>query len=216
MWTLRNYRLPCCLLLALSCAAAAQTCFDAADMDAPTKTAMETAARRYFDMAAHGDSAALKQNSMASLASDFSGVEAAVKENQPNFSGAQVTPRPPFLLKAEGDAPLPRAEFLCGVFGRSGQTANSAEFVIPNLMPGNYGMVILDVSAAKGSYTVSFVLQQQAADWKVGGFYVKPSHISGHDAKWFADRARAFEAKGQHRNAWFYYLEARELAVPVP
>ena len=215
----RRIRLQCyatTLLLALSCGAAAQTCFDSSDMDVPTRTALESSAKRFFDMAAHGDTAALKQNSIPSLASDFSAVEAAIKDNQSNFLGAQATSRPPFLLKVEGSAPLPRAEFLCGVFGRSGQTANSAEFVIPNLLPGNYGMVILDVPGTKGSYTVSFVLQQQAADWKVGGFYVKPSQIGGHDGKWFADRARAFQAKGQQRNAWLYYLEARELAVPVP
>ncbi|MBZ5572801.1 MAG: hypothetical protein LAO09_13100 [Acidobacteriia bacterium] len=204
------------LVLALSCAAAAQTCFDSGDMDVPTRTALETSAKRYFDMAARGDAAALKQNSIASLASDFSGVETAVKDNQANFSGAQATPRPPYLLKVESSAPLQRAEFLCGVFGRSGQTANSAEFVIPNLPPGNYGIVILDLSATKGSHTVSFVLEQQGPDWKVGGFYVKESQIGGHDAKWFADKARAFQAKGQNRNAWFYYLEARQLAVPVP
>ena len=69
---------------------------------------------------------------------------------------------------------------------------------------------------AQGAYTVSFVLQQQADDWKLGGFYAKPTKIAGHDGNWFADRAREFKAKGQNRNAWFYYGEARELLVPVP
>src|SRR5271154_4778991 len=100
--------------------ARAQTCFTASDMDEPTRAALVNTAKRYFDMAARGDSAALRQNSIASLASGFSGIETAVKNNQANFSGAQATPRPPFLLKAEGTAPLERAEFLCGVFGKNG------------------------------------------------------------------------------------------------
>ena len=50
----------------------------------------------------------------------------------------------------------------------------------------------------------------------MGGFYVKSPQVKGHDGRWFADQARAFKAKGQNRNAWFYYLEARELLVPVP
>jgi hypothetical protein len=218
---LNNIRL--CLLLnlligVLTCAATvqAQTCFTSADMDEPARTALQNAGKRYFDMASRGDSAALKQNAIPSLASEFSPVENAVKDNQPNLSGAQATPRPPFLLKAEGNAPLPRAEFLCGVFGPSGQTANSAEFVIPNLSPGNYAVVTLDVSSPKGPHTVSFVLQQQGADWKIGGFYVKDRQIKGHDGSWFADQARAFKSKGENHNAWFYYLEARELLVPVP
>ena len=125
-------------------------------------------------------------------------------------------PRPAFLLKAEGTAPLQRAEFLCGVFGAQGQTRDSAVFVIPNLPPGNYGIVTLDAASAQGAYTVSFVLQQQGNEWKLGGFYAKPAQISGHDGNWFADRAREFKTKGQPHNAWFYFGEARELLVPVP
>src|SRR5579864_9328670 len=112
--------------------ARAQTCLTAGDMDEPTRSALVNTAKRYFEMAARGDSAGLRQNSIASVASDFSGIETVVKDNQANFSGAQATPRSPFLMKAEGTAPLERAEFLCGVFGKSGQTADSSVFVIPN------------------------------------------------------------------------------------
>jgi hypothetical protein len=88
--------------------------------------------------------------------------------------------------------------------------------VIPNLPPGSYGIVTLDVPTAKGAYTVSFVLQQAGTDWKMGGFYAKSTQIAGHDGNWFADRARQFKAKGQIHNAWFFFAEARELLVPVP
>ncbi len=57
---------------------------------------------------------------------------------------------------------------------------------------------------------------KQGKDWKIGGLYVKETQIAGHDANWFADHARAFKAKSQNRNAWLYYMEARDLAVPVP
>src|SRR5713101_1248104 len=195
---------------------AAQTCLTAADMDEPARNAVVSAAKKYFDMAARGDAASLKQNAIPSLASDFGAIETAIKDNQANFSGAQANARPPFLLKAEGTAPLPKAEFLCGVFGAQGQTRDSAEFVIPNLPPGNYAIVTLDAASTQGAYTVSFVVQQQAGDWKLGGFYVRGTQVAGRDGSWFADRARVFKAKGQNHNAWFYYGEARELLVPVP
>ena len=207
----------CLLLLAVfSALAQAQTCLTHSDMDVPTRSLLENAAKRYFDMAARGDTAALKQNSIASLAADFSRVEATVKDSQPDFAGAQAQPRPPFLLKVEGDKPLERAEFLCGVFGKNGQTANSAAFMIPNLSPGTYGMVTLEISGNQKAQTLSFVLQQQGSEWKIGGFYVHASQVGGHDADWFADKARAFKAKNQNRDAWLYFLQARELAVPVP
>lgn len=192
-----------------------QTCFTSEDMDAATRSALQAAATRYFDMVVRGDSASIKQNSIPSLASNFAGVESSIKESQANLAGAHGTARPPFLLKAEGTAPIARAEFLCGVFGPGGQTANSAEFIIPNLPPGSYGVVTVDASGQKTPYAISFVLQQQGTDWKVGSVFIVPAQIAGHDSKWFIDRARAFKSKGQTHNAWLYFVEGRQLAVPV-
>ena len=214
----RLWRVSALILLSLEFArvAKAQSCSTADDMDAAVHTAMTNAAKHDFDLLARGDSAALRQTAIPSLASNFSGIENAIKDNQPNFASQSATPRSVFLLKLEGAAASPRAEFLCGVFGSKGQTANSAEFVIPNLPPGTYGIAILDVATAKGPFTVSFVLQQLGADWKLGGLYIKDGQIGGHDGNWFSEKARAYKSKGQNRNAWLYYLEARELLVPVP
>jgi hypothetical protein len=160
--------------------------------------------------------AGLRQSAVPSVASDFAGIETAVKDNQAAFSRSQSTPRSPFLLKAESNAPLPQAEFLCGVFGPNGQTTNSVVFILNNLPPGNYAVVIFDVAVPAGPRTLTLVLQRQGNDWRLAGFYCKPSQLEGHDANWFATRAAEFKAKGQTHNAWFYYLEARDLAVPVP
>ena len=139
-----------------------------------------------------------------------------MKDNQAALAGAKGTPRPPFLLEAEGVAPIARAEFYCGVFGRNGQTANSAAFYLNNLPPAKYAVVILDVTSSKGPYYVSFILQQLGTDWKLGGLYVKPSQVAGHDSDWFTTHAREFKAKGQTHNAWLYYVEARSLISPLP
>jgi hypothetical protein len=193
----------------------AQTCLSSPDMDPATKTALENTARRYFDMTAKGDVFSLKQNSIPSLAGNFSSVESAVVDNKPNFSGAQATPRLPFLLKAEGNAPLAHAEFLCGVFGSTGQTRDSAIFVLNGLPPGTYGVVIMDVSGGKVPYTLSFILQQVGTDWKLGGFYAKAAAVAGHDAAWYLTQARQYKAKGQVHNAWLYFQQARSLISPL-
>jgi hypothetical protein len=205
------------LVLAVSCSlvAQAQTCLTSDEMDQPTLTALQNTAKQYFEMAVRGDAATLKQNAIPSLANDFTGVETALKDNQPELAGAQPAPRPPFLLKVEGQAPLPRGEFLCGVFGSNGQTSTSAEFVIPDMSPGNYGVVIVDATGGKEPRTITFVLQQEGTAWKLGGFYVRDPDIAGHDSQWFVDKARAFKAKGQMHDAWFYYLAARDLLSPV-
>jgi len=215
--TLRNrrrWRLWLWLLL-LGAAAHAQTCQSAADMDVSVRTALEAVAKRYFEMSARGDAAALRQNSIAAVASSFAGIEAAVQENQAAFTGAKATVRPPFLLTVDGPEPLARAEFLCGVFGKSGQTKDSAVFVLTNLPPGKYGVTIVDVNGGQDRRTLTFVLQQTGADWKLAGFYAKSSQAAGHDAAWFTQRARDFKTKSQNHNAWLYYREAIALSAPV-
>jgi hypothetical protein len=210
---LHSLRWLCLLLLAAS--AYAQTCQSAGDMDASVRAALENAAKRYFDMSARGDTASLRQNSISAVASNFANIESSVKDNQPAFSGAKATVRPPFVLTAEGTQPLPRAEFLCGVFGSTGQTKDSAVFVLNNLPPGKYGVTILDVSGGKAPITLTLILQQVGNDWKLAGFYPKSSQAAGHDASWYAQRARDFKAKGQTHNAWLYYSEVTSLSAPV-
>jgi len=190
---------------------AAETCQTATEMNPAVRSALETTAKRYFDMASRADYATLKQNSIPDLVSNFSGIEAAVNEHKDDFAGAPTTVRPPFLLEADGNAAIARAEFFCGIYN----SPDRVGFVIPNLAPGKYGMVILHVVGKKEQYSVSMILQQQGNDWKLGGYYVRPETVAGHDAQWYWDKAREYKSKNQVRNAYFYYIEARQLLAPV-
>jgi len=204
------------LLVLLPSNAAAQTCQTGNDMDAPLRTAITNAAQRYFDMSVKGDLASLRQNAIPSLASDFAGVENTIKERQQDLSGSQPTVKSSFLLNAEDSTSNQHAEFWCGVFNRNGQTANSAAFVFEGLPPGNYAVILMDANSPKGRTMFSEILQQTGNDWKLGGLYIKPAQFAGHDSEWFLNQARQYKAKGQMHNAWFYYLEARNLASPLP
>ena len=221
-WTMRSpqsrlgFWLALVLLAGTTASASAQSCQTSTDLDDATRSAITGAGQRYFEMAAKGDSAALRQNAIASLATDFSSIEATVKDHQPDLAGAQATLKSVFLLQADGSAPLPHTEFYCGVFGKSGQTANSAVFYLDNLGPGKYGVVIFDATSSKGRANFSLILQQTGTDWKLGGLYIKSTQVAGHDSEWFIARAHDYKAKGQSHNAWFFYLEARSLVSPLP
>lgn len=193
-----------------------QACQASTELDDATRSAITTAAQRYYTMAAAGDSAALRQNAIASLAGDFAGIEGLVKARQPDLTGAQPTIKNIFLLDEQGVAPDPHAEFYCGVFNKNGQTANSAAFYLDNLPPGKYGIALYDAASPKARTNFSEVLQLVGTDWKLGGLYIKPAQINGHDGEWFATQARDYKSKGQIHNAWLYYYEARDLMTPLP
>jgi hypothetical protein len=201
--------------LALCLNAQAQTCQTSSDLDDVARSALTTAARRFFDFAAKGEVASLRQNAAQALAADFSAIEALVKDHQLELAAAQVTPKSVFLLEAEGGSPLPHAEFYCGVFGKNGQTSGSAVFELDNLAPGKYAVVILEAVSPQSRNNFSEVLQQVGTDWKLAGLQLKAVDAAGHDSDWFATRAREYKTKGQQHNAWFFYVQARSLVSPV-
>src|SRR5262245_18069539 len=190
-----------------------ETCSDVRDMDSATRSSMENTALQMFGALSRGEVASLRQSAIPTLASNFGGVETAVTSNKPAMSTGQASVRATYLLEAGGNATLDRAEFLCGVWG----TPQFVSFSIPNLPPGRYGVVINDVKTTNAPYLVTFILQQdQGGSWKLAGFPPpKLATIQGKDAPWFLVKAREYKAKGQLRNAWFYYQQARSLVMPV-
>jgi hypothetical protein len=194
--------------------APAQSCQTSSDLDDAARNVITAAGQRYFGMAAKGDAASVRQNAIPSLASDFTGIEATIKDHQGDLAGAQGTVKGVFVL--DGTIPSPHAEFYCGVFGKSGQTSNSAVFYLDNLPAGKYAVVLLDANSAKGRTMFSLILQQEGTDWKLGGLYVKTAQVAGHDSDWFLARAREYKGKGQMHNAWLFYTQARLLTSPLP
>lgn len=211
------------------CSWAQEACLTASDMGPSAVSTLQNTAKRYFQMAAGGDSASLQQNAIPTLASSFGGVQAAVNDHKEEFASAQSTVRPPFVLEASGTSLLERAEFFCGIYN----SPDRVGFSIPNLPPGTYAVVIQDVTTAKNAkYSVSMILQAQttgasgaqgespeaalaSSAWKLAGYYVRPASIGGHDGQWFWDKAHQFQAQGQTLNAYYYLIEARQLLSPV-
>ena len=190
----------------------AEECKMGSDLDAGTKSALEATAQRYFQMAASGDTTNLQQNSIPALASDFGGIQSAVADNKANF-GASSSVHGTYELNAPGTGPIQRAEFYCGIFNSPDRTS----FFLNNLPAGHYGLVILNANGGKVPMTVSMILQEMAShQWKLGGFYARPTSLAGHDANWYLTQARQYKAKGEAHNAWFYYLAGWDLTAPVP
>ncbi len=206
-------------------ASATETCFTASEMHGNTREVVEAAARFYFNLVAQGNTAALRQNSTPIVAPDFGAIESAVQRHKAALSGVQPAVRASYLLETDGNFSEGRANFYCGVY----RTPDWVGFFISGLEAGRYSVVIFDVSASTGPLTFSVALQQEWAavvgntgtsnkpeSWRLAGLYIKPAQTLGHNSDWFLEQARAYKAKGQHRNAWFYYLTARDLLAPLP
>jgi hypothetical protein len=200
------------VLLALVWQAKAESCSTSTEMDAATKSSLQTTATQWFNYVARGNSQALVAVAIPDIASNAAGVNSILEEHKANLAAATATPRNVYLLDATANAQLEKAEFYCGVFN----SPNKIGFTLQNLPPGKYGLVILDVQGSKAPYFYSFLMRQEGPTWKLAGMFPRPRQIAGHDSQWYWEQARQFKAKGQRHNAWYYYLAARELAAPLP
>lgn len=208
----RRLCIPALCLVVLSGFSFGEDCKLASEMDPATKSALDQAALSYYQMAATGNTAALKAASIPAVSSDFTDIETAITKNKANF-GPTAKVRNRYELDAPGNAPIQRAEFYCGVMN----SPEGVEFVIPNLPPGRYGLEILEAQGGKEPMFVSFILQQYASgQWKLGGFFARPQMLAGHDGMWYLNQARSYKAKNQLHDAWLYYLAAWDLLTPVP
>src|SRR5947207_2444893 len=143
------------LALAVGSRMAAEQCANAVEMDAATRGSIERAALQLFDGLSKNNTAAVQQNSIASLAANFAGLQNAMTQNQPVLTGAQASVRTTYMLDTGGSGTIEHAEFLCGIWG----TPHFVSFAIPNLPAGKYGLVIEDVKSSKGPYYLSLILQ---------------------------------------------------------
>ncbi|MGH9533121.1 MAG: hypothetical protein ACRD2Q_12085 [Terriglobales bacterium] len=214
------------LILALMLpASAAETCFSAREMQGNTRAVLEAAARFHYDLFVKGNSAVLRQNAMPAMAREFAAIELAVRQHSAKLAGVLPTVRASYLLETDGNQPEGRANFYCGAY----RTPEWVGFFLSSIEAGRYAIVIFDVAATSGPMTFSVVLQQEWASvagntavsnkpesWRLAGLYIKPAQTLGHNSDWFLQQARGYKTKQQNRNAWFYYLTARDLLAPLP
>jgi hypothetical protein len=186
---------------------AAQTCSAGSEIEPATLSALQSAASGYFQSARAADKTALQ----AAAEFDLGDVLTANAE----LLAGQATVRAIYLLD---NAPSPQtnqnrgSEFFCGIYN----SPDRVEFAFGALPTGRYAIVIEDISGDKTPASLTWILHQNGTQWRIAGLYVKPAHIGGHDANWYLTQGRAYKAKAQNLNAWFYYLTANELMRPFP
>jgi hypothetical protein len=197
--------------IVLSQTLAAQTCSSGPDLDAATKSAIDTAAKQFLQMSKNGDVAGLKANSIPAITGDFGAIEQAVITNKPYLAEGDSTVTGTYLLDAsQAKAALPRADFYCGIYN----SPDRLSFSIPNLPPGKYAIVIQKVNG-KDPITLTLILQNMNGAWKLAGYYPRLNSVGAHDSQWYATQARAYKSQGKPLAAWFYYLTAYDLTAPV-
>ena len=187
-----------------------------------TQSQMTEAQRAAYVQAVHllagdiqsGNTAGVKANTIASVAARFDGIAGTIQSVNPLIQGSTLTIESIYSLKATDLKAVADTEFFCSVPGSQLLITIS----IPQLPPGDYALAVTHATGVKQSQQMSMILANDpsgSAQWKLAGFFVRPLASAGHDGVWYWTQARAYAAKKQNWNAYFYYQTAAYLLSPV-
>lgn len=162
-----------------------------------------------------GNSAAVRANTVAAVASQFGPIAGSIEQVSPLIQKATLTIDDLYNLNAQDlKAGSSQAQFFCAV-------PNSTLLVtvtIPGLPAGNYALAVLHATGVAQPQQVTLLLQNDpagSAAWKLAGLFIRPMTQAGHDGVWYWKKARGFAANKQNWDAYFYYQVAAFLLNPA-
>ena len=202
------------LPLGLALPAFGVSCMTQSQMAAAQRTALAQAAQSLAANVESGNAAAVRNQTIASVAAQFEGIANTIQQVSTPIQHATLTVDAIYILDATDLKAPEETQFFCGVPGSS----LTVEVTIPNLPPGKYALAIVHATGVQQPQQLSMILQNDPAgtqDWKLAGFFTRPMTMGGHDGLWYWKQARDYAAKKQLGPAWFYYQMAHNLLVPV-
>jgi hypothetical protein len=199
----------------LSAMAPAEVCTTQSQMSAADRNALASAGRDLALKVQAADVSGLQAATVAEYAKDFSGIGNVVGATAAKLKGGTIVVEQVYLLdgtqlKPNPDGSAPDAQFFCSL----NKSTAEVDFLIPGLLPGKYGFVIVDVQGAS-PWQLSFLLRQDQGKWEMAGFYPKALTAAGHDGLWYWTQARAMATRKEQWNAWLYYQQAQALLQPT-
>ena len=192
----------------------AVTCTTQSQMTEAQRTAYVQAVHAITADVQSGNAAGVKANTIASVAANFDGIAGTIQSVNPLLQGGAITIESIYSLRATDLKSPADTQFFCSVPGSQLLITVS----IPQLPPGDYALAVTHASGVKQPQQLSMILANDpagSAQWKLAGFFVRPLTSGGHDGVWYWTQARAYAAKKQQWNAYFYYQTAVYLLTPV-
>lgn len=200
----------------------AQSCTTQAEMDAATRSGLQSTSIQMVQQIATGNTAAIQSSIAPQVASDASGILNSTSSAAPLLKGANFMVRDMYVLEAtDNPADAPPTQFFCGSMNQPPHVI----FTLGGLQKGSYAIVMVEAMGTAQPQQMTVIFAQSSAatgrpassasGWKLAGFAFKPTTMAGHDGLWYWKQARIYAQKKQNWSAYFYYATAQYLLVPV-
>ncbi len=207
----RMVQLVLCAVLAVPAAAHATSCTTQAEMAPTDRDLLAAAGQRLATAVINQDTAALRGALLPAVAQDWDGIRDAIERGAPAVKGGQVQLRSLYLMDSTSQKAPEDTQFFCS--NANGST--TVTISMHSLPPGRYAVVLADAQGAQLAGQMGFILGWDANAWKLGGAFVRPGVLDGHDGVWYWEHARQMAQADSTWAAYFCYEAARYLLLPV-
>jgi len=197
--------------LAVPAASHAANCTTQAEMSGPERDALAATGQRLGVAVVQQDMATLQGALLPEVASQWDGIRQAVEYNAPVVKGGQVQLRSIYALDATAQTAPADTQFFCS----STNGSMTVTITLRELPAGRYALALADVTGTPLAGQMAFILGMQGGAWKLGGVFIRPGMLEGHDGVWYWDQARQAVTGGTPWAAYFLYETARYLSLPV-
>ncbi len=189
----------------------ATSCTTQAELTQPDRQALASAGQRFAQAVIQQDYTTLQSALLPAVAQQWDGIRGAVESGAPLVKGGQIQLRSLYLLDASTLTAPADTQFFCS----NANGSLTVTISMRSLPAGRFAVVLADAAGAPLGGQIAFILGWDANAWKLGGVFLRPGMLDGHDGVWFWQRARDLAKSNAPWAAWFSYETARFLLVPM-
>ena len=199
-----------CGLTTAPAAVHAANCTTQAEMTPTDRDALAAAGQRLGLAVINQDESTLQSSLLPAVAKDWDGIRGAIELGAPDVKGGSLQLRNLYLMDATTLTAPEDIQFFCS--NANGST--TVTISMRQLPPGRYAVVLADAPGSALAGQIAFILGWDTNAWKLGGAFVRPGVLGGHDGVWYWEHARQ-SATDSPWIAYFCYEAAHYLLLPV-
>ncbi len=208
-----------CLFLGLPAAGHAANCTTQGEMNGQDRETLASAGQQLTIAVIQQDFSALQATLLPAVAQQWEGIRGVVEQGASLVKGGQVQLNALYLLDATALTGPSDTQFFCS----NANGSLTVTISMRSLPPGKYALILAYVmgpstpgqASPAVSAQLAFIMGLDGNAWKIGGLFLRPGMLDGHDGVWYWQRAREIARANLGWSAWFSYEAARYLLVPV-
>jgi len=188
-------------------------------MNAQDRDTLASAGQQLGNAVIQQNFGAIQVTLLPAVAPQWEGIRGVIEQGAAYVKGGQVQLNALYQLDATSLTAPADTQFFCS----NANGSLTVTISMQSLPPGKYAIILAYVIGAPApgqapTATVGqlgFILGLEASSWRLGGVFLRPGVLEGHDGVWWWQHGRELARQNTPWAAYFAYDTARYLLLPV-